>query len=73
MAYSDAAATMIQAYGNYPVATTFARADSVPDLPESEVPAYDAAFDVDPSAKRHAACDECRGFLPVFPTGRRAD
>jgi hypothetical protein len=50
----------VQNYGPYPISHTFNAADSVPDLPESEVPAFGAAFDVDPSAKRHAACDECR-------------
>ncbi|KAK5029967.1 hypothetical protein LTS07_005691 [Exophiala sideris] len=60
MAYSDMAANMIVAYGNYPVASTFAVTDTVPDLPESEVPSYSSAYDADPSAKRHAACDECR-------------
>ncbi|KAI1610561.1 hypothetical protein EDD36DRAFT_444402 [Exophiala viscosa] len=60
MAYSDMAANMIAAYGNYPVASTFSMTDTVPNLPDSEVPSYNAAYDADPSAKRHAACDECR-------------
>lgn len=60
MSYAEVAANLIETYGNYPIATQFASTDHVPDLPESEVPAYAAAFDVDPSVKRHAACDECR-------------
>lgn len=60
MAYSDVAANLIATYGNYAVANTFAVTDTVPDLPDYEIPAYSAAYDADPSAKRHAACDECR-------------
>lgn len=59
MAYADMAVTLYESYGAYPVANTFAANDAVPDLPDSELPAYAAAFDADPSAKRHAACDEC--------------
>ena len=62
MAYSNVAANMIAAYGNYPVASTFSMTDTVPDLPDSEIPSYSAAYDADPSAKRHAACDECRAW-----------
>lgn len=47
-------------YGNYTIANTFREADGAPDLPESETRMYSAAFEDDPSAKRHAACDECR-------------
>lgn len=59
MSFSETAAALIESYGQYPIATTFAATDSVPELPDSEVPAYGAAFDTDPSVKRHAACDEC--------------
>jgi hypothetical protein len=48
------------AYGNYTIANTFREADGAPDLPESEAPMFSAAFEDDPSVKRHAACDECR-------------
>ncbi|OCT54000.1 hypothetical protein CLCR_09975 [Cladophialophora carrionii] len=60
MSNTDMAAAMLAAYGSYPIASTFDMTDSSPGLHESEVPAYSAAFDVDTSAKRHAACDECR-------------
>ncbi|KIX06518.1 uncharacterized protein Z518_04494 [Rhinocladiella mackenziei CBS 650.93] len=59
MAYTDVV-DMHARYGNYSVSNTFASNDLVPDLSESDIPAYSAAFDADPSAKRHAACDECR-------------
>ncbi|KIW15184.1 hypothetical protein PV08_05229 [Exophiala spinifera] len=51
---------LIELYGSYPVAKTFAVTDNVPDLAETEMPTYSAAFDADPTTKRHAACDECR-------------
>ncbi|EXJ70549.1 uncharacterized protein A1O5_06619 [Cladophialophora psammophila CBS 110553] len=54
------ATAQFKAYGQYPIARTFAATDSVPELPESEDPAYSAAFDADPSVRRHSACDECR-------------
>ncbi|KIW35428.1 uncharacterized protein PV07_02125 [Cladophialophora immunda] len=60
MSNAQAAASLFEAYGQFPIARTFAATDSVPGLLDSEVPAYSAAFDADPSAKRHSACDECR-------------
>lgn len=50
---------LIEMYGSYPVSKTFAVTDNVPDLAETDMPTYSAAFDVDPTTKRHAACDEC--------------
>ncbi|KAK5323340.1 hypothetical protein LTR93_005393 [Exophiala xenobiotica] len=57
---TDVATQLVEILGTYPVSKTFAATDNVPDLQETEVPAYSAAFDVDPTAKRHTACDECR-------------
>lgn len=56
---ADRASELVQIYGSYPVAKQFAGNDLTPDLQDDEAPAYDAAFDPDPSLKRHAACDEC--------------
>lgn len=56
---SERAVELIEIYGNYPMAKQFATNDLSSDLPDDEVPAYDAAFDTDPMTKRHAACDEC--------------
>lgn len=56
---SERASDLIDIYGSYPMATQFAANDLTPALQGDEVPAYDAAFDPDPTAKRHAACDEC--------------
>ena len=47
-------------YGNYVIANTFNDTDHASDLPENEAPIFSAAFEDDPEAKRHAACDECR-------------
>jgi hypothetical protein len=66
MANAEMAATMLATYGSYPIASTFEATDSSPDLPECEMPAYSAAYDADPSAKRHAACDECRAHHQEF-------
>jgi hypothetical protein len=59
---TDVATQLVEILGTYPVSKTFAVTDNVPDLQETEVPAYSAAFDVDPTAKRHTACDECSKF-----------
>ena len=66
MAQAQRAAELLDIYGSYPMALQFATNDSSPDLQESEIPAYDAAFDPDPSMKRHAACDECSMFLQEY-------
>ncbi len=58
----DTATQLVEIFGTYPVSKTFAVTDNVPDLQETEVPAYSAAFDVDPTARRHTACDECSKF-----------
>ena len=63
MSNAEVAVAQLAAYGKYPIANTFDVTDSSPDLPDSELPAYGAAFDTDPSAKRHAACDECSASL----------
>ncbi|KIX96981.1 uncharacterized protein Z520_07095 [Fonsecaea multimorphosa CBS 102226] len=60
MSNGQAAVSLLEAYGSYPIARTFAATDSVPELLDSEIPAYSSAFDADPSVKRHSACDECR-------------
>lgn len=51
---------MHAAYGNYAPANVFANNDNVEELAGTEIPIYDAAYEADPGAKRHAACDECR-------------
>jgi len=56
---SERATELVEIYGSYPVARQFASNDLAPDLQDNEVPGYDAAFDPDPTVKRHAACDEC--------------
>ncbi len=73
MAYAEVAVNLIETYGPYPIATTFSTTDSVPELPESEAPAYSAAFDADPAEKRHAACDECRASCPGCGTSFPAE
>ena len=55
----EVAADLRHRYGPYPMASTFAATDAVPELAETEEPVYSAAFDTDPSSKRHSACDEC--------------
>ncbi|KEF58041.1 uncharacterized protein A1O9_05964 [Exophiala aquamarina CBS 119918] len=56
---SERASELVAIYGSYPMAKQFAGNDLTPDLQDDEAPAYDAAFDPDPTLKRHAACDEC--------------
>ncbi|KIW77892.1 hypothetical protein Z517_07725 [Fonsecaea pedrosoi CBS 271.37] len=60
MSNAQAAASLFEAYGQFPIAKTFAATDSVPEPLDSQLPAYSASFDADPLTKRHAACDECR-------------
>ncbi|EXJ86602.1 hypothetical protein A1O3_03555 [Capronia epimyces CBS 606.96] len=60
MSYAETATAFYNSYGPYPIASIFAAADWAPNLAESEVPTYSAAFDADLLVKRHAACDECR-------------
>ncbi|KAK5047901.1 hypothetical protein LTR84_006089 [Exophiala bonariae] len=57
---SERASELIEIYGSYPMAKQFATNDLTSELQGNEIPAYDAAFDPDPTTKRHAACDECR-------------
>lgn len=56
---SERASELIEIYGSYPMAKQFASNDLTSDLQDDQLPAYDAAFDPDPTTKRHAACDEC--------------
>jgi hypothetical protein len=65
MSNLELATSQVMKFGRYQIANTFAATDASPDLPSTEAPAYSAAFDTDPSAKRHAACDECRA--PLMP------
>lgn len=52
--------TMHSAYGTFAPSNVFANNDTVRELGQSEAPIYNAAFEADQGAKRHAACDECR-------------
>ena len=54
-----AAASMIEAYGNYPIANTFA-SNEMDDIPAPTISAGSKRVNGDSSEKKHAACDECR-------------
>ena len=58
----EVAASNMARFGQYPMAMTFSKTDSVPDLVENGAsqPMYSAAYDPSDNIKRHAACDECR-------------